>query len=172
MIDFPPQVWAAVLGVVGGAVGVGLGAVLQRSYERKHWERQIRLDTYRSFLTALDEELASLGEKPVDWDKASATRRELQNELSRLALIASEDAAHGARNAALNVTLLDYTGRMIALRNIPVSFDHKDFSDIQTHRWSFIKAVRKDLGITPVEIPMKVITPTSDDEEAIDGESS
>lgn len=166
MKDIPVEVLAAVIGLLAGVVGVSVGALLQRRFERKHWERTIRLDAYDGFLGAFDEMFNLMHEKSVDMDAVGAAKHEATLRLSRVKLVGSVDAIHGAQNALFQMGILELAGRHVAAQGVEVNFDSADFKDIMDQRRAFLSAARADIEVKPASVPHKVaIPPTSEGEE-------
>jgi hypothetical protein len=172
-VDIPAEVWSALIGLLGGVIGVSIGVFLQRGFERQHCERTIRLDAYDEFLTVLDEFLQTMQEKPVDVGKARIARENAQQHLTRVMLVGSEDAINAARRAVLNLTMLWYVASALAIKGVPAKFsiDDPQVKKAYDARWTFIVASRKDIKATPAEVPRPSVLPVTTESEEMEHES-
>jgi hypothetical protein len=166
--DIPIEVWVALIALLGGVVGVSVGAFLQRRAERQHWERTVRLDAYDGYLSAFDEFLNQLRQKPVNIDKSETAKELTVQCLTRVSLVGSEEGIHGARNALFQLGLLQMAGVLVSRQGMLVNYGHGDFKDILEQRLRFITAARADIKVNPAAVPAKVVLPLTPESEETD----
>lgn len=164
LAEVPASVWSAVIGLIAGVLGVSLGALLQRRFERRSWEYEIRLDAYGAFLGSFDEMFGLMHEELADLREIDAAKRDATFRLSRLNLVGSEEAIHRARNALFQLGLVVIAGKYAGVTG-NVDLRHADYAPAMDQRRAFIAAARKDIDVHPLAVATRVIGPA---EEASD----
>lgn len=150
MSDIPVPVWSAVIGLVGAVVGVSIGAVLQRRFESKHWERTTRLKVYSEFLRASDEFRHRLREEEPE--QALRAQAAASKAWSEVVLVGGEETVETSKKVLQLLNLLHGVISVAAEKGDTLVIESNDLSDTVEERWEYITAARKHLGMKPAEL--------------------